>query len=126
MTGEMVIFYHPCKVSYLVKLKGVLVQMGIRIRDLGPESAGQKVGFLAGIQGYDRVEGEEGLGEIHGEMMILKNFTSDRMNELFARMKKAGIPRIPLKAVVTEYNADWTLQELYVELKKEHEAMNRQ
>lgn len=40
------------------------------------------------------------------------------------QMRKAGVPKINLKAVVTEHNIGWTFRQLYEEIKKEHEQMS--
>ena len=42
---------------------------------------------------------------------------------LLAGLRRAGVPRIALKAVLTEHNSDWTFYHLYQELKEEHETM---
>ena len=43
---------------------------------------------------------------------------------LFSYLKKAGIPSIDLKAIVTDTNADWTFFALYQEIAKEHARMH--
>lgn len=58
---EMVLYYTPEKSAEDQKLKGVLVRLGIRIRNITPEQAGQKVGYLAGLPGFEEMpEQEEG------------------------------------------------------------------
>ena len=42
---------------------------------------------------------------------------------LLAGLRGAGVPRIALKAVLTEHNSDWTFYHLYQELKEDHETM---
>ena len=54
---EMVLYYNPDQSPYASKLKGVLVRMGIRIKNIAPEQTGELVGTLAGMPGY--AEGEE-------------------------------------------------------------------
>ena len=53
----------------------------------------------------------------------MHNFSSRRIDELLLNLRRAGVPRIALKAVVTEHNSGWTFRHLYEEIKKEHEAM---
>lgn len=123
--GEMVIYYSPQKTKSAAKLKGVLIQMGVRIRNVSREQAHEKVGFLAGLDGFEEeqaVQGDSGQ-EMEQELLIMKNFTGPRMDELFLRMRKAGVGRINYKAVLTEHNVNWTLLDLYREIKREHEAM---
>ena len=63
---------------------------------------------------------------ISEKMLILHGFSQQRLQELLAGLRKAKVPPIPLKAMVTEHNADWTLYELYQEIRKEHEMMTGQ
>ena len=39
-------------------------------------------------------------------------------------LRTAGVPRISLKAVLTEHNCGWTFYALYEELREEHEKMS--
>ena len=127
---EMVLYYQPERekeagnASKAAKLKGVLIRMGIRIKNITPEQTGQTVGYLAG---FDERETEEGtvLPELEEEMLVMKNFTNRRIDELLAGLRRAGVPKVELKAVVTETNCGWTFYALYEELKKEREAMTK-
>ena len=74
--------------------------------------------------------GEESAGAVPGELpvipeevMVLKQFSSQRLDMLLSGLRRAGVPRIALKAVLTEHNSDWTFYHLYQELKEEHETM---
>ena len=58
------------------------------------------------------------------EMLVLKQFSSRRIDELLLNLRKAGVPRISLKAVLTEHNCGWTFYALYEELREEHEKMS--
>ena len=130
---EMVLYYQPERekeagnASKAAKLKGVLIRMGIRIKNITPEQTGQTVGYLAGFEGFDERETEEGtvLPELEEEMLVMKNFTNRRIDELLAGLRRAGVPKVELKAVVTETNSGWTFYALYEELKKEREAMTK-
>lgn len=119
---ETVLYYSPEKQAYAAKLKGVMVQLGIRIRNITPDQAGEKVGYLAGIPGYEAAQAAP-VPEIPEEMLVLKDFTGPRMEQLLQMLRRAGVPRIALKAVLTETNVDWTFYELYQEIRKEHEFM---
>ena len=116
MIREMVLYYAPQPMPYVSKLKGVLVRMGVRIKNISPDQTGQKVGHLAGMPGFEAESETE-------EMLLMKNFTSRRVDDLLANLRNAGVPRIALKAVITEQNSQWTFYELYGELRKEHAAM---
>ena len=129
---ETVLYYNPGRpetMKHVAMMKSVLVRMGIRIRNIGPEQVLETVGYLAGMDGLQVLdkapEGKEaaGLPVIPVEMMVLKQFSNRRLDELLMNLRKAGVPRIGLKAVLTEHNSTWTFYHLYEELKEEHETM---
>lgn len=130
---EMVLYYQPAKekeagnASKAAKLKGVLIRMGVRIKNITPEQTGQTIGYLAGFDGFDEMEPQEGsvAPEIDEEMLVMKSFTNRRIDELLVGLRRAGVPKIELKAVVTETNCGWSFYALYEELKKEREAMTK-
>ena len=124
---EMVLYYTPNQSPYAAKLKGVLVRMGIRIKNITPEQTGELVGTLAGMSGFaadltDTAD-QNPIPQIPEEILVMKNFTGRRIDELLLNLRKAGVPKIALKAVVTEQNSHWTFYQLYEEIKKEHLAM---
>lgn len=124
---ETVLYYNPQKAAHAAKLKSVLVRMGIRIKNIDASQLHETVGYLAGIDGFGPSERSERDDEtvIGEEMLILKDFTDRRLDELLKQLRKSGIPRIDLKAVVTQYNAGWKFSELYKEIKEEHEQMSQ-
>lgn len=103
--------------------------MGVRIRNVAPEQVLQPVGTLAGISGYERTENgavpETELPAIPDEMLVMHGFTGRRIDELLLGLRKAGVPKVELKAVVTESNAGWTFYHLYEEIKEEHQRMTQ-
>ena len=121
---EMVLYYNAVQMPHVAKLKGVLVRMGIRIKNIQPEQVMQAVGYLAGIKGYEEAEMPELLPVIEEEMLVMKGFTSRRVDELLMNLRKAGVPKIALKAVVTESNCGWSFYHLYEEIREEHGKMS--
>ena len=138
---ETVLYYNPGRpetMKHVAMMKSVLVRMGVRIRNIGPEQVLEKVGYLAGMEGYEAAGGSAGADGADGErtgagpgelpvipeeVMVLKQFSSQRLDMLLSGLRGAGVPRIALKAVLTEHNSDWTFYHLYQELKEEHETM---
>jgi hypothetical protein len=105
-------------------MKSVLVRMGVRIKNISSGQVLETVGFLAGLPGFEAGEAaEEELPVIPEQMMVLKAFSGRRLDELLLNLRKAGVPKIELKAVLTEHNSRWSFYRLYEELKKEHAAM---
>ena len=116
---ETVLYYNPGTpetMKHVARLKSVLVRMGIRIRNIGPDQVNQTVGYLAGVPGFEENADAGQLPVISEEMLVLKQFSSRRIDELLLNLRKAGVPRISLKAVLTEHNCGWTFYALYNEL----------
>lgn len=123
-SNELVLLYSPLVMADAGKLKAVLVQMGVRIKNIGPADTAQTVGHLAGLKGF--AAGAGSAPAIPDPMMVLCGFTSERLDVLLKSLRAAGAPRVALKAVLTEHNCAWTLHALYEELRGEREEIARQ
>ena len=126
---EMVLYYQPEKErqsgndTKTAKLKAVLVRMGIRIKNITPDQVNQTVGYLAGFNGFEESE-QEDCPSVEEEILVMKNFSNQRIDELLLNLRRAGVPKILLKAVITDTNCKWKFYDLYLELKKEHDTMS--
>ncbi len=122
---EIVLYYNPEKSDKTRILKGVLVRMGIRIKNIGPEQTHQKVGYLAGLEGFE--EEPEGPGEalpaIPEEVMLLYGFSGSRLDALLKQLRK-NKASVALKAVLTQTNCGWSFYQLYEEIREEHQMMS--
>lgn len=122
---ESVLYYAPENAVFAGLIKGILVQMGIKIKNLTPGRCEKKIGFLAGMDGFhdETPMSEERQQASHAalteELLVICGLTEERLDELLKRMKDAGVPRSILKAVLTETNAYWTVYELYDHLSEE-------
>jgi len=121
---ELVLYYAPESTAHVGQLKGFLSQMGIRIKNLTPERCVQKIGYLAGEQGFKKRTVNAGYEKyapaMDKELLVFCRFTEERLDQLLDHMKTAGIPKIGLKAILTDTNADWTVYQLYRQLCEEH------
>ncbi|MDR2022027.1 MAG: DUF3783 domain-containing protein [Hungatella sp.] len=126
---EMVLYYQPEKDrqsgndTKAAKLKAVLVRMGIRIKNISPDQVNHTVGYLAGFDGFEETEQME-CPDLEEEILVIKNFSSRRIDELLSNLRRAGVPKIDLKAVIADTNCKWKFYDLYLELKEEHDAMS--
>ena len=59
-------------------------------------------------------------------MLVMKNFTSRKIDELILAIRKAGLKKIELKAVGTPTNAGWTFYKLYEEIREERRQVLEQ
>ena len=108
---ETVLLYYPKKPKYLPKIKSIFVQLGIQFRILDAASTAQKIGYLTGRTGFEKSTSDVPFSKIPQSVLVMDHFSGVRMDVLFSYLKKAGIPSIDLKAIVTDTNADWTFFE---------------
>ena len=123
---ETVLLYYPKKPKYLPKIKSIFVQLGIQFRILDAASTAQKIGYLTGRTGFEKSTSDVPFSKIPQSVLVMDHFSGVRMDVLFSYLKKAGIPSIDLKAIVTDTNADWTFFALYQEIAKEHARMQEE
>lgn len=124
---ETVLYFTPQKTPQTAALKGLLIRMGIRIKNITLEQVNEQVGALAGVTGFEKSGAEattdpEAAAPLQEEMLVLCNFSEARLDALLHGMRRSGI-RIALKAMLTESNASWTFRQLYEELSEEHARM---
>lgn len=128
---EIVLYYAPEHSAHVGLIKGVLTQMGIKIKNLTPGRWGRRIGYLAGMEGFEDGPGKGYNTEtaldlpmtIKEELLVLCGLSDEKLDELLERLKKAGVPGTVLKAIVTETNARWTVYELYSHLLEERRQM---
>ena len=130
---ELVLYYStgdPRMKKQEMMMKSVLVRMGVKIRNVAPDQVMESVGYLAGVPGCEKrevlqqSEAEEKIPQITEQMLVMKDFTSRRIDTLLLNLRKAKVPKINLKAIVTEQNAGWSFYHLYEEIGEEHRRMN--
>lgn len=127
---ELVLYYgtnDPGMKKHEMMMKSVLVRMGVKIRNVKPEQVMETIGCLAGMPGFQEQENASApLPVIPEQMLVMKDFTGSRIDTLLYQLRKAGVPKIDLKAIVTEHNCGWSFYKLYEELKEEHRLMTEQ
>jgi hypothetical protein len=130
VTKELVLYYQPEEDKQsgndtkAAKLKAVLIRMGIRIRNISSDQMNQTVGYLAGMDGFNETA-FEACPLVEEEIFVMKNFSNRRVDELLLNLRRAGVPKVQLKAVITDTNSKWRFYDLYEELKQEHDAMSK-
>ena len=95
-------------------------RLGIRQKRILPRDYGQKLGYLAEIQGFTREPDNYMKSEFQTEMLVFSGMDSEQVDAFLAAYKEAGLIPIGLKAVVTPHNIFWSAKQLYQELVKEH------
>ncbi len=119
MAQPTVLCYDPAGAPYLAKLPALCAVQGLRLRRLTAGHLGLTLAQLA--QGAGETEAP---GEAPGEpILILCHLVPGQLDRLLAGLRKAGVPRTCLKAILTPTNAGWTLGDLYGELCQERERL---
>lgn len=106
------------------KLEELGVQFQIRLKNVPKAFYLEPLGFLAGIPGKKklgiRYDGEE----LSEEMLVFSGFNGEELDLFLTEYRKSGLPKIELKAVITEYNITWDSLSLAKELKKERQELS--
>ena len=108
------------------KLKILMIcgQLKIKARSVAVSDYAQPIGALAGLRNRtDAVYSGAGFPE---EMLLMANFSGALLNGFLNAMRQNRLPGIPLKAVLTDANADWDSVRLHDEILREHTAMHSQ
>ena len=107
------------------RIGSICRNLGICSSKAEPSSYSQKLGYLAGISGFRRENMTYTGSEFPSEMMVFSGMDSDMLDRFLDEYKKASIPPIGLKAVLTPHNIFWSAEDLYRELFKEHQAYQK-
>ena len=110
------------------KLKAVRAtaqKTGFQVKEISRKDYSQKLGTLAGIEGFSRENQLYDGPEFPLEMMVFSGTDSAQLDIFLNDYKQTGAQPVPLKAVMTPHNIFWTAEYLYKELLKEHMHFNR-
>ena len=121
MAVETVMMYN-CNGEQWAKLRQIFLMLRVRIRPVEADQYGLTLEEL-----LDRSEEKAPVEEEFSDpMLVFCNLPHEKLDHLLTAMGRAGLPRIALKAMLTPTNRTWTSQQLWTELRREHEAMQAQ
>ena len=121
MAVETVLMYN-CDGEQWAKLRQIFLMLRVRIRPVEADQYGLTLEDLLG-RSEEKAPVEE---EFSDPMLVFCNLPHEKLDHLLTAMGRAGLPRIALKAMLTPTNRTWTSQQLWTELRQEHEAMQAQ
>ena len=121
MATETVLMYN-CSGEQWAKLRQIFLMLRVRIRPVEADQYGLTLEDLLG-RSEEKSPVEE---EFSDPMLVFCNLPHEKLDHLLTAMGRAGLPRIALKAMLTPTNRTWTSQQLWTELRQEHEAMQAQ
>ena len=121
MAVETVLMYN-CSGEQWAKLRQISLMLRVRIHPVEADQYGLTLEEL-----LDRSEEKAPVEEEFSDpMLVFCNLPHEKLDHLLTAMGRAGLPRIALKAMLTPTNRTWTSQQLWTELRREHEAMQAQ
>lgn len=128
---ETILLYNLDSATVRNKIKFLCIQNGIHIRVVEKNQYDIPVGMLAfgkkeDMTSYLRSKNSGEGASFDDPMLVFAGFTGQKLDQFLNAMRKQKIPRINLKAMLTEHNVNWDSVTLHDELAKEHEAMHRQ
>ena len=92
----------------------------IQIKEISRKDYNQKLGALAGIQGFAKEKVIYNGPDFPLEMIVFPGIDSAQIDTFLADYKQTGAQPVPLKAIITPQNIFWTVETLFKELWKEH------
>lgn len=102
------------------KIMDIANVFNVETRFFGEDIGGETIGYLCGIHNFSKPNNSE---IVTDSLLIFSNLDNVPFNKILNRLKMENI-NIPLKAIATNTNAQWTVCQLAKELKKEHYLMN--
>lgn len=123
--NETVLLYNLEKSDKGQIMMKILGQLGIDIKIVDEKDILQPLGYLLNMDGFEATSLEISEEVIEEEMMVIHNFSDEQINLMLEIFKGAEVPFIPLKAITTPMNIEWSFHQLYQEIKKEYEMMKK-
>ena len=116
---ETVLLYNIDKTEAGKAIISILEKLDVKVVIVKTSDLMCPLGYILKLDGYQR--GTEALTSIlNDDMMVLAGFEEDQIDILLEIFKKANIPFIPLKAMVTNTNIEWTFKHLLDNVKREY------
>lgn len=103
------------------KIRRMCLPLGIRTKLVPPQAHTLTLEEMTGGAPVP-ADGAPGFSD---ELLLMAGFTSAQVDALILGFRRAKIPMVALKAVLTPTNCGWTSVQLHQELLREHEAVRQ-
>lgn len=116
---ETVLLYNIDKTDAGKAIISILEKLNVEVIIVKSSDLMSPIGYILGADNFER--GTEALTEIpQDDMMVMAGFEDKQVDLLLQIFKEANIPFIPLKAIVTQTNVNWTFMQLLKNAKTEY------
>ena len=117
------VLMYNCSGPEFSKLRQIFAMLRLRMRPVEPDKYHLSLRELAEGEGEAAQEGEEPIPET---MLVFCGLGDAFLQQVLEVIRLAKLPPIPLKAVLTATNQDWTTRQLREELMRERDAIATQ
>ncbi len=121
--GKVLIFH--MEPQNAEKISAALLPLKVRVQTITPEQESLPLGTLAGLAEEIPIP-QTADALLTESMMVLCFLSSKELDRVLLALKEPSLPKISLKAVLTEYNKFLSPAALLLELSKEREAFRKQ
>lgn len=121
---ETVLLFNISLREKRLKIGKALLPLNIAVKAVESKDYNQSIGYLAGNKEMPETKEAYDGGELEGEMVLMAGLSGAKLDKVLEALRKAGVPKTCLKAVLTDTNRFWEAPRLYEELKKEHDIMS--
>lgn len=116
---ETVLLYNIDKTDAGKAIISILEKLNVEVKIVKTSDLMSPLGYILGYDGFER--GAEALKTIpQDDMMVMSGFEDKQVDILLQIFQEANIPFIPLKAIVTQTNVNWTFMKLLNSVKAEY------
>ena len=116
---ETVLLYNIDKTDAGKAIISILEKLNVEVIIVKSSDLMSPIGYILVADNFER--GTEALTEIpQDDMMVMAGFEDKQVDLLLQIFKEANIPFIPLKAIVTQTNVNWTFMQLLKNVKTEY------
>lgn len=118
----MILYYDNGQEEKRKALEKAALHLGIHFVPVTGTHFLQTVGHLAKVKGFPakKIPPFQSSPAITKDVLVMCNFTEEKLDALLQAMKEGRIPQVALKAVLTAQNCFWTFAQLFQELEEEH------
>lgn len=103
----------------------ILQQLDVTIKDIQKEDTKQTMGYLLDLPGYNKNE-EKPEKELQEPFVFFAFFTDEQLDIVLEIFRRADIPYIPYKAMLTNDNVVYTFEQLYSNVEHEYQTITNQ
>lgn len=122
MKRQLLLFNIPSQ--HKAAIEQLCATLGILTKEVGLQDFGTPMGRLCGIEDMMLPPPTAPIVPFADPMLFFVNFDDQALRSFLGQYNGAGIPKVNLKAGLTQYNVAWTPMALHKELTEEHQQMS--